>query len=191
MKRFKSQHLEAACWYLDCIHGFVIESEAELKSELDGGSVVIQDSRNGSHEAEGLEDQSSAPPPKRERRGRLRSLGSKSQASQDTRAESSAPGKETPYASPTTDVPKPSSTTAIAPSSISASEITRSLIQQRKAKHLPQTTSSAGTSLSTHVFVINSFVDSILQQNKKLSDKGGNPEWHKIEDFIRKVCSVP
>ena len=100
LKKFKPQHLDAGCQYLDCICGFVIESEAEVKSQLDGGSATVEDLGDSSDEAEGLQDQSLASPPKRGRGRRLRPLGSKTQGSQDTGAESSAPGKGAAVTSP-------------------------------------------------------------------------------------------
>lgn len=190
LKRYKAPHLEAGCWYLDCLRGFTVDSEADVKSLLDLRAPVVEDSNEASEEDEEHQSQSSAPRPKRGRARQLRPLGSKSQTSQDTGAESSSPGKETGNASPTVDVPMPTSTTANAPSSIGASAITRSLIEQRKAKLYPQTTSSAGASISTHVSVFNSSVDSMLRRNKRQERKGGgDPDWIKTQDFIRKVCS--
>ena len=156
----------------------------------DGGEVVVEDSVDGAEDDEGQQDQSSAPPPKKGRGRRLKSLRSQSEASQQTGAESSAPEEKAPEPSPGIVVTKPSPASSPAPSSISASEITRGLLEQRKAKLYPQTTSSAGASISTHVSVFNSSVDSMLRRNKRQERKGGDPDWIKTQDFIRKVCSV-
>jgi hypothetical protein len=185
LKRYSSPHLAAGCWYLDCIRGFVVESEAELKAELDARSIAIDDSGDGSDEAEGLQDQSSAPPPKKGRGRRLRKLGATSQGSQETGAESSAPEKGAAVPSPVIVVPNPSPTPA--PSSVSASAITRGLLEQRKARLLPASTSSAGTLHSTGVSIIKSSVTSLLIRNMELKDKGGHPDWVKTLEFVRKV----
>lgn len=185
LKRYKAPHLEAGCWYLDCHRGFAIDSEAEVKSLHDGGAVVVEDLVDATEDDDGQQDKSSAPPPKRGRR--LKSLGSQSRASQQTHAESSVLGKGALVPYPAKVVSKPSPTSTTAPSSISASEITRGLIDQRKAKLFPPTTSSAGTPHSIHVNVSSSSVDSLLVRHKELSDMGGDLVWNKTLDSIRKV----
>jgi len=164
------------CWYLDCFRGFTIDSEVDIKTLHDAGEVVAEETVDATEDGGGPEDQSSAPPPKKGRARRLKSLRSHSQASQQTGAVSSALEQTTPEPSPGNVVTKPSSTSSPGPSSISASEITRGLLEQRKAKLYPQTTSSAGASISTHVSVFNSSVDSMLRRNKRQERKGGDPD---------------
>ena len=73
LKRYKQPHLHAGCWYLDCVRGFVFDSEAEVKTLHDGGVEVEEDTMQVTHDDEGHEDQSSAPPPK-PKRGRQKSV---------------------------------------------------------------------------------------------------------------------
>ena len=135
LKRYKQPHLHARCWYLDCVCGFVFDSEAEVKTLHDGGVEVEEDTTQVTEDAERHHGQSSAPPPKPKRGRCLRrgtdivSLGSESQASELGQTQSSVPGSQTLFASQSKVVLKtaPSSTTV--PSSVSALEITRGLIE--------------------------------------------------------------
>ena len=196
LKRYKQPHLHAGCWYLDCVRGFVFDSEAEVKTLHDGGVEVEEDTTQVIEDDEGHQDQSSAPPPKPKRGHRLRrgtdivSLGSESQASELGQTESSAPLSQTLLASQSKVVLETAPSSMTVPSSVSALEMTRGLIEQRKAKLFPTSTSSSGIPHSAHVFVSSISVETLMTSHTKLSDNGGDPRWVQILDFIRKVQSV-
>ena len=185
LKRFNSPHLEAGCWYLDCIRGFVIESEAELKSELDGGSspstiletVLMRPKAsriNHLHlhrrKGGGGDCESWVLSPRALRR-----------------LVQSPPHRRRALPFHLLLLSFPIRPTTPAPSSVSASAITRGLLEQRKARLLPASTSSAGTPHSTGVSIIKSSVTPLLVRNMELKDKGGHPDWVKTLEFVRKV----
>ena len=155
-----------------------------------------EDTTQVTEDDEGHQDQSSAPPPNPKRGRRLRrgmdivSLDSESQTSELGQTESSALGSQTHLVSQSKVVPEiaPSSTTV--PSSVSALEITRGLIEQRNAKLFPTSTSSDGIPHFAHVFVSSISVETLMTSHTKLSDNGGDSRRVQILDFIHKVQPV-
>ena len=117
-------------------------------------------------------------------------LGFESQASELGQTESSAPGSQALFASQSKVVLETAPSFTTVPSSGSALEMTRGLIEQRKAKLFPTSTSSSGIPHSAHVFVSSISVETLMTSHTKLSDNGGDPRWVQILDFIRKVQSV-
>jgi hypothetical protein len=198
LKRFKPPHLEAGCWYLDCIRDFVIDSEAEVKSTCDGGVqlvVGVEDSVQVIEDDDEQQDQSSAPPPKSRRGRRLRAASeaahpTQPQASEQTQAESTAhgPGQGTGAQFQVLSIPSPSPSTV--PSLVSALETSKGLIERRKAKQIPTTSSSAMIPHSAEVFISNNSVESLMTSHlKNYQVNSGDPRWVEFQDFLRKVRS--
>ena len=162
----------------------------------DGGLEVEDDTMQVREEDEGLQDQSFVAPPKPKRGRRLRrgtdivSLGSESQASELGQTESSAQGSRAVLATQSNVVAKLSLAPSTVPSSVSALEITRGLIEQRKAKQIPASSSSSGIPHSSEVFVSNNSVETLMSSHSKTYKvSGGDPRWIQFQDFIRKVQS--
>ncbi len=178
----------------------------EVKSLHDGGVplvVEVEDSVHVIEDDEGHQDQSSAPPLKTRRGRRTRAaaeaervnLGepqpTQPQASEQTQTESTAQGPEPDLASQfqVLRIPCPSASTV--PSLVSALESTKGLIEQRKAKQIPTTSSSGGNPHSAEVFISNNSVESLMTSHlKNYQLNGGDPKWVEFQDFIRKVQSI-
>ncbi len=202
LKRFKAPHLEAGCWYLECARGFAIDSEAEVKALLDGGAPLVGDVEESVQVLEDDEDQSSAPPQhtKRGRRTRAALAAERANASEpeptqpqpseQTQTESTAQGPEGDLVSPFRVPPLPCPSTSTVPSTVSALETSKNLIQQRKAKQVHATSSSSGPTQSVEVYLCNASVDVLMSAAAKSTSLiGPDPRWVQMHDFLRKVIS--
>jgi hypothetical protein len=141
---------------------------------LDGGVPPMPDVADSIQvlgDDDGPEDQSSAPPQKTRRGRRTRAAlaaertdagepqATQPQPSEQTQTESTAQGPEGELVSPFRVPPLPCPSASNVPSTVSALETSKNLVQQRKAKQVPATSSSSGPTPSSEVYLCNASVD--------------------------------
>ncbi len=174
-----------------------------MKALLDGGApsmTDVADSIQVLGDDDGPEDQSSAPPQKTRRGRRTRGALAAERAeagepqtiqpqpSEQTQTESTAQGPEGDLVSPFRVPPLPCPSASTMPSTVSALETSKNLVQQRKAKQVPATSSSSGPTPSVEVHLCNTSVDVLMSAMAKSTPLiAPDPRWVQMHDFLRKV----
>ncbi len=178
-----------------------------MKALLDGSAPLATDLEDSSSDLvqvlEDDQDQSSTPPQQTRRGRRTRAVlaaeranagepqPSQEQPSEQTHMESTAQGPEGELVSPFRVPPLPCPSASTLPSTVSALETSKNLVQQRKAKQIPATSSSVGPTQPTEVYLCNTSVDVLMSATAKNTPLDRpDPLWVQMHDFLRKVLSL-
>ena len=173
-----------------------------MKASLDGGTSLVAEVEDNIQVSEDDQDQSSAPP-QRTRKGRRTKASTEAerasageavptqpQPSEQTQTESTAQGPEGDLVSPFRVPPLPCPSASTVPSTVSALETSKNLVQQRKAKQVPATSSSCGPMPSAEVYLCNTSVDVLMSGAVKSTPlKVPDPRWVQMHDFLQKVVN--
>ena len=177
--------MEAGCSYIDCVRGFAIDSKAEVKVLHDGGAPSVREVDESIQVLVDDEDQSSAPPPKTRKGRRTRAALEEERANaseprptqpqplEQTQTESTAQEPERNLVSPILVTPLACPSALTVPSTVSALETSKNLVQQRKAKQVAATSSSSGPTPSVEVYLCNTSVDVLMSATEKSTPLNG------------------